>query len=398
MDGEGRRTRQTSKKGKSHKLPTSEPIKEQSQHFIEENEIDELPDSPENSTENTRKKVLPTRRNRGLRLNALKGRELEEENEYYNQIFADRDSDEEFDPDADKLSKDDSFDSDFGKVDNTVNNESALNVHTKTTTSSRRNRNSNSKEEIIDLDDLDIDLIDNMDNDDYENEDNDEEGAEEDEDEGLTSKKKKGIASGKNKRLNGSKGLKLGSKKTDSNNVKPKRYSKAFIDEDDEDEDFKRKRKRTFKTPTKPLKKAKLKQLENETTVIVNKSILNEKNYHDILEYNDDSYFTNKQLEEETKKEKTKLRESNISSKYGQDKLTQKDLLFEAIFTEMYNQKSLEELQRLEELNKKDISTSNKKSFVDYVRSVKKCLKEPEANIEIGENNEVSENRRKFSI
>jgi len=53
-----------------------------------------------------------------------------------------------------------------------------------------------------------------------------------------------------------------------------------------------------------------------------------------------------------------------------QDKPSQKDLLFEAIFTEIYNMKSLENIQKLEELNKRDSNNLNKKQFSDFIKIV----------------------------
>lgn len=54
---------------------------------------------------------------------------------------------------------------------------------------------------------------------------------------------------------------------------------------------------------------------------------------------------------------------------YKVEEKTQEDLLFQSIYTEMFNIKSLEEMQKLEELNKKENYTSGIKKFVDYVRS-----------------------------
>lgn len=58
-----------------------------------------------------------------------------------------------------------------------------------------------------------------------------------------------------------------------------------------------------------------------------------------------------------------------------QEKLSQKDLLYEAIFTELYNIKSLEDMQRLEELNKRDVNYSSKKQFVEFIKVKRKVIK-----------------------
>ncbi len=54
-----------------------------------------------------------------------------------------------------------------------------------------------------------------------------------------------------------------------------------------------------------------------------------------------------------------------------QEKLSQKELLLEAIFTEYYNIQSLQEMQRLDDLNKKEMSAPGKKQFAEFVRIVK---------------------------
>jgi hypothetical protein len=57
------------------------------------------------------------------------------------------------------------------------------------------------------------------------------------------------------------------------------------------------------------------------------------------------------------------------------EKLSQKDLLYEAIFTELYNIKSLEDMQRLEELNKRDVNYSNKKQFSEFIKTKRKIIR-----------------------
>ncbi len=56
------------------------------------------------------------------------------------------------------------------------------------------------------------------------------------------------------------------------------------------------------------------------------------------------------------------------------EKLSQKDLLYEAIFTELYNIKSLEDMQRLEELNKRDVNYSSKRQFSEFIKVKRRIL------------------------
>jgi vacuolar protein sorting-associated protein 72 len=106
------------------------------------------------------------------------------------------------------------------------------------------------------------------------------------------------------------------------------------------------------------------------------------------MRYNDELYRENKNQEEEEdeeadnkikiKKEKTVTKKEKIEKetpvKYNfvQDKPSQKEILFEAIFTELLNQKSLEEMQRLEDMNKREMNTTNKKKLTEYVRIIKR--------------------------
>lgn len=47
---------------------------------------------------------------------------------------------------------------------------------------------------------------------------------------------------------------------------------------------------------------------------------------------------------------------------------SQKELLYEAIFTEIFNNQSLEELRRIEEVNKRELPSLSKKKFQEYVK------------------------------
>lgn len=56
------------------------------------------------------------------------------------------------------------------------------------------------------------------------------------------------------------------------------------------------------------------------------------------------------------------------TSYHQQPCFTQKELLYESIFTEIFNNQSLEELRKLEENTKKELPSSVKKKFVDFCK------------------------------
>jgi hypothetical protein len=283
-------------------------------------------------------------------MNMLKSKELDKDDDIYNMIFNDTGSDEEFNPDVEKNSED-SFASDFGEA-NENSEEKSEEIIKIDDRNDRRKRILD--DEIIDLDDLDIDKIDELEDFDRDvNDIPDDDIDDEDESEEFEEKKKP-------KKTEIKKHNKLG-----LGNDKPKRISKKFIDyEDDDDMKRTKKRKITFKPPKKTIKKSRF---DNNIDRIPRDGKDDENN---LMEYNNEQFeAANKEFEEETKKEKSK--QSNLKS-YTAEKPTQQDLLFEAIFTEIYNKKSLEELQKLEDLNKKDFTTSSKKQFTDYIRTSKK--------------------------
>lgn len=124
----------------------------------------------------------------------------------------------------------------------------------------------------------------------------------------------------------------------------------------------------------------------------------NEENYQeseyneesDLMRYNDKNYRKKQQkfydedyvVGNQTKKTTAAKSSQNnaqapVKLSYH-EKLSQKDLLYEAIFTELYNIKSLEDMQRLEELNKRDVNYSSKKQFSEFIKTVRKTKKKQE--------------------
>lgn len=73
--------------------------------------------------------------------------------------------------------------------------------------------------------------------------------------------------------------------------------------------------------------------------------------------------------------EVTSNNNNNLGFKYNQYQSyhqqplpSQKELLYEAIFTEIFNNQSLEELRRMEEINKRDLPSTIKKKFNEFVK------------------------------
>jgi hypothetical protein len=107
----------------------------------------------------------------------------------------------------------------------------------------------------------------------------------------------------------------------------------------------------------------------------------------DLMKYNDRNFRRKqKQFDEDfvtgtQKKAAPRLAPQAPFKLSYQEKLTQKDLLYEAIFTELYNIKSLEDMQRLEELNKRDVNYSSKKQFSEFIKVKRRIIREDEEGV-----------------
>ncbi len=351
----------------------------------------EREESQENSTENTRKKILPHRPNRGSRMKSLQGKEYDEQDELYNLIFGEHSSDEDFNPSESHLSDDES---ECQALNDTSGNEKIkspqlhnLSLDEKSTQRLKKKnalKNNSNEEEIYDLDQIDLDKIDEI---------------EHMKEQGIYIQSSEEDASEEKETIN-----KKNKKKDIKDKKTPKKSQKSFIDHSDDEEDFLRKRKRnniinksTLNLVNKKQKishsKSFLRQKinrnvifkQNYSILIVNKNIFksqeeeckenNQLSQDQInLEYDEEQKY----IEEENKntrniiKKFKKQEKGETQTKYSflQEKMSQKELLLEAIFTEYYNNQSLIEMQRLEDLNKKEISTTGKKTFSEFVKIV----------------------------
>jgi len=145
----------------------------------------------------------------------------------------------------------------------------------------------------------------------------------------------------------------------------------------------------------------------NNKIMIINKSIFLEKNdsenylnenlqqndydEEDMMKYNDEENKNTKNIIKKFKKQE-KSESAPVKYTFMQEKLSQKELLLEAIFTEYYNIQSLQEMQRLEDLNKKEMSTPGKKQFTEFVRIIKGAASSDRGVEENQENKEIKEN------
>ena len=399
---------------------------------MRENDIDSL----ENSTENTKKRILPNRPGRGKLMKLLQEKEPDEEDELYNMIFAEKSSDEEFNPSQTELSEDSQIslekvpdldqnsqadakehDSSFASE---ISIEEELPKHTRTRTKikmvkkenrareSKVNRNKKEIDEILDIDLLDIDKIDEME----EMKDkgilpleiSSEEISDDEEDEESFNKRKNWKGKSKKKAMNKQNNLNLyrtNLKADEYTTLTKKSYRKTFID-DEEPDTFMKKRRRPFthkiKKKEKTLKKFfsinenVIYNRDDPDTIIISKAVFDDENSNefgqkkeddDIMEYNDEFFRDQQkhkiQYEEDNKKiikKFNKIPEKTegavVKYNFMQEKLSQKDLLIEAIFTEYYNIQSLQEMQRLDDLKKKEMPTQGRREFTEYVRVVKR--------------------------
>jgi hypothetical protein len=390
--------------------------------------------------DNTKKK-LPERKNRGLRMKFLEGKDLEAENDFYNNLFGEFSSDENFTPKSSEDLEKDSFDSDFDNSEfkssendfsdinglegmdligeKTKRREKTKKVTQKkpvknkvfpnknknfkennkkcTFTANEENKNNStiivkngeskennkivtfSKDKHDDNKFIQIDEIKNIiivDKSIFQTqipvkinepeeeinskiEEYDAEVEADADDEEYISKKK--------------------------NKKKPKVVrritNKNFIDHDDSyDEMLNKKRKRVklhIKQNENKPKYNKFVTINNDHSIIIIK-----KDYQQNKELDKSNTAPSKKVSFKDVSKKEKINESNKVSNFIREKPSQKDLLYEAIFTEIYNIKSLEDMQRLEELNKRDTSSTNKKQLVEFVKIQKRLSnyvkKEPE--------------------
>ena len=315
------------------------------------------------STDLTMKKQLPERKNRGLRMKQLEGVELEKENEIYNAFFAENSSDEEFSLSVDKIEKnEDSFDSDFNNTEQESDKE-------------------NVEEELIEIKNKSNVLV-------------------------NLKARGKSLKLLKRKRLNLKKApivecMKMESKpigfkanKSELNDIEVQIFKDYQSDEENDRKSRKTKdrNKEIEKTGKKnegtqkytSLRKKKLKKFDlgkrqyKKHNTEKNRRKINEQYSEDkelgieLSEYDENDEGEKRNRINEEKRKKMKEKESFYHS---HDKPSQKDMLYEAIFTEIYNIKSLENLQKLEELNKREITTVNKKQIKDHVRLSRHTVK-----------------------
>ena len=347
--------------------------------------------------EKGKKKILPQRHNRGLRMAELeKNEEKLGENDMYKDIFKEDSSDDDFNPSLDASSAEEA------EVDNEDNEESESGEEM---APSKRRK----EEEILDIDQIDIDKIDMMedlrdqgvdvsDEEELEKEIKKRKFSSEDsddyDDEDYESKRKK-----KKKKPNKKKKPVIKKKSTiisieNEAEAKPQEESKeedntqveVLISDKSSENLISKKRKRTNKFESL-LKKPKRERINKNVTIvgsrnnpksiIIHKNIYNEKEItsenNDKEKFNENTISFNLEQELDTKNIIKKYKQQEKEKKqFGfQDKIiSQEQRLLESIFTEWENKNSLKAMQKLDEFNKRENTTTNKKSFIDYVKTV----------------------------
>ena len=458
--------------------------------------------------DSAKRKILPHRYNRGLRMAELEKNEAKlNENEQYNEIFKEDSSDDEFDPAVQELPED--AEEEEEDADNITPNENELPNDDDSYQSERKpSKHKKQIEEIIDIDQLDIDKIDYIEDlRDRGIEISDEDAldprdrfssignSDDDEDDEDYGKHRKKLSKSKAKRkskVKAKKKVKIKKVNKDeglfpspddnfpltednNNTVHPQiadEYSKHKLPQSSSQQKqnvivssrhnetiiiipksllninfdsvafnnkknvsqptnandqhdmtiLNQKRIRTNKYADL-IKKPKREKINKNVTILgsrnnprsilINKNIYNEKDesqdYCDkenvnknTMPHQSNSTSTNNILsfaleqEMDTKDLIRKIRQQEKEKKFGfQDKIiSQEQRLFESIFTEWANKHSLQAMQKLEDLNKRESTTSNKKSFLDYVKisnSQKHILaKQNEQHIEHDNNNSNS--------
>lgn len=366
-----------------------------------------------------KKKFLPQRRNRGLRMAELeKNEEKINENDMYQGIFKEESSDDDFNPSLEG-SKDSSLEENEMEEDSEVNDEEEELIERSSSQEQKKNKK---EEEIIDIEQLDIDKIDYLEDlreqgIDVENEEEIEKGnyhyssytEEDDEDYDSRRKKKtKKKLQKKNKKISIKKkenedkeeGLKedyndLKEENTDDIPNKSEEENipilEVVIQENEEiPELISKKRKRTNKYESL-LRKPKRERINKNVTILgsrnnprsilINKNIYHEKdNASEVPDKENNKKFNNENtisfaLEQEldTKNIIKKFKQQEKDKKqFGyQDKIiSQEQRLLESIFTEWENKNSLKAMQKLDEFNRKENTTTNKKTFIDYVKTI----------------------------
>lgn len=371
-------------------------------------------------------------------MKSLQEIDLKGDNELYDLIFAEKSSDEDFNPSGTDMSLDDSLEKQ-SKIDKSEEESQYSQSRESISTPPKKMKklgkvkdqkgagtrfrkspifsNRKQEEEIIDLEMIDLDKIDEMEDRRDRGEDLDEF---QDQSEGSSEfssfdnkKKKKKISKKINKHI-----------PKVENDEEPKFIGKktvrkkAFIDVSDDDDYIKKPRRPQVKErgrKIKPQKFSKHKMRKNKNVLfknnnkimIIKKSIFLEKNdsenylnenlqqndydEEDMMKYNDEENKNTKNIIKKFKKQE-KSESAPVKYTFMQEKLSQKELLLEAIFTEYYNIQSLQEMQRLEDLNKKEMSTPGKKQFTEFVRIIKGVASSDRGVEENQENKEIKEN------
>lgn len=383
----------------------------------------------EKSSTSQKKKILPERKNRGLRMAELaKNEEKMNENDMYKGIFKEDSSDDDFNPEEKNIVDSEQEQEKESNVEEKEDSELDKEENRKNYLSKKKGKQAQVKE-VLDIEELDIDRIDfvedmkdkGIDVSDITDEmyANDIDINPSDEDEEVRLKKKKNQFVKVPKKLKKKKSLFSKNKSNpvssilipiSDENLKGKdkdKKKKKGMEENIDDSDntmINRKRKRTNKFESL-LKKSKREKLNknvqilglrhNPRVISISKKIYLPEEEESANKSNDDKAICfNLEQELDTKSiiKKFKQQEKDKKTFNFQDKIiSQQERLLESIFTEWANKNSLKAMQRLDDLNKREATTTNKKSFNNYIKIMTKSFNgNDQAEENINNRNQVS--------
>ena len=376
-------------------------------------------------------KRLPVRKNRGNRMAELEKNEEKMIKDEQFDIFKEESSDDDFNINDEKIPEDSSIvSSKEDSIDYEENEENKTDFSKKL--KSKKNRQKN-EEEIIDIENLDLDLIDKIE---FAREDgidvSDKEALNnykvyssdsDDDDEEYTNRKTKKNKKKKKKKI----------KKDD--NILPEKITSEkngisinlplYSEENEEksmfsnkennliDDVLQKKRTRNENKLINLFKKPKREKINknvniigsrlNPKSIIINKKIYvedeqieekitkkqkklerEEENRKNIINFNLEQEMDTKNIIQKFKEQEKEKKQFSFHDKI----ISQEQRLFESIFTEWSNKKSLLTMQKLEDLNKRENNFSSKKNLTDFIKIInsEKHIIENDYN-NIGENN-----------
>jgi hypothetical protein len=362
--------------------------------IIDNKNINSNKNNTDNQLEEPKKKF--GRRNRGTRMNILSEEEAKKDDEFYNEYFEEKSNDEEFTiKDEESIEEVDSYDSDFFNeeeesedIENSYDSERQRNREAnrikmkqieKNAKPKQKNRlgfknKHKNKRESIQIDKIKI------------SSNSDEEKEVDTKCEKMTKflGMKRELTESQTLELNKSRALRdrkeVNYSEAVLNQSKQVTFSALIEIKDNHDLVFDKKILKESNKRTKTKKEKYEQFINDQKKTKVAKPKMSEIEVQPIIKSIIPNNIISKSQIKDEKWDKLQKLDSQLASQLNLQNRTQKDLLLESIVTEIFNNQSLENLQRLEDLNKKEISGMfAKKKFNEFVKI--KHLREGNINI-----------------